>query len=1226
MADSLSFVQLAGSALYEIQPVGLAGWAGYVLPGSSLPAEIPIADAPGAGGSFIFAWARPPQAGSDPAGLAAAALAYVAQSSRVNQTVFWLKGVAPVVFGDFAKFGFQFNYDAIGKQYLVRSNLNAALGANLNFFALQDLVLDVDEEAGALRVFKRLGSQNFVGFSTQGNEFGVQVTSASGAWQIASVPFAGTSCACFTFLAQLTSAQTFSPTAGFPPQLAYAVHPATGADALLGYPVLAASGVPATLACTGTVDPSDPFNQNLGQALLQQGYLRTGFALAGDPVLPSAFRTSGGNAVSLVPLGTPSGAAAPPLMAGAVAVASASPAGTDQAVATAYFSVAGGFGLSVAGRAGGAAQELLCGLFGSERLSFATYDADAAQNDALYFLPSQPGYAPVYPFQTASLQEPASGGVRPRLTPGYASAWATLLAGAGAPQYRAEPEGSALYAPQPPTGGAGDETIILLSAPPGIALPQGTAHTFPLVPYAGAGGLDPELATGFESQILAPTRKGIISGGAVETWSARMAVRDAVLLAGTAPRENANVAYRTTPQGLVAQVDPGTGAYLNVELAQSTDTVGAEVPFAFGTPTQAVQDALQTNQLFLAAVNPAPFTTGGATFAGTVYVVTGKNPVSGLNDVWTLSAQVGNGATPTSYRNVMILKFCSGSLQERVTNPNRWTAPETFSLVAGAGAGVDTVAYTGLSQWLQAYIQMGIDRASGPSGAFYQNFKQIATDPDWNGVIVLQADLSATDLPEQIRGLAAGIDFSAFTAHHFGFTVSRVRVDPASGVITLDGDSSIFGLIDYENPAYAQNLAAGVGPDVPVPVQTAGGFDFTVLQLQSLFENTRLVDFKSHVQLTVDRLFGSAVTDTYVGGAPMPANGIVLDGSYVDQNGTASYVFQQDTPSVLTLDGNVLPAVAFNRVQFNTLGTRDGGATVDSRFLIWGAFDFVSLRAADDSLLDVLSFGSPENTADSALGEGLAFSNLVIGMSFPETTPTAKTFAVDTANLAYDLNASSARDDSLFRGFGLQLQSFVNATGGQTPADLGFLPVTSPLRLQPLDDAWFGVVYEVTLGGPGALASAVGFTSRLLLAWSPSTSATSADRAVFIGLSLPGAAPGAKLFSIQGVFKVAIGSIALLRQPVPQTPGAPSGGDRFFYCLRLDDVGVKIFGVVKLPPSASIQFFLFGDPSNTGSLGWYAAYVADDNPGCGKKTMLARVDASGAAPPGLPAPAVDEAA
>jgi hypothetical protein len=257
----------------------------------------------------------------------------------------------------------------------------------------------------------------------------------------------------------------------------------------------------------------------------------------------------------------------------------------------------------------------------------------------------------------------------------------------------------------------------------------------------------------------------------------------------------------------------------------------------------------------------------------------------------------------------------------------------------------------------------------------------------------------------------------------------------------------------------------------------------------------------------------------------------------------------------------------------------------------------------------LLSFGSPNGTPPQALGAGLAFSGLTIGMTYPATTPSAKRFAVDTGNLAWDLNASAARDESLFRGFALQLKSFVNATGDQKPADLGFLPVTSQLNLAELDGPWFGAVYDITLGGPGALASGMGFQSQLLTAWSPTTTGADKEHSLFIGMSLPGAAPGASMFSLQGVLKVAVGSISILRQVVPTAPGRvmAEGEKAFFYCLRIDDIGIKILGIVKLPPSANIQFFLFGDPNNSGSLGWYAAYVADDNPGCSQSLAFAEV-------------------
>jgi hypothetical protein len=113
-------------------------------------------------------------------------------------------------------------------------------------------------------------------------------------------------------------------------------------------------------------------------------------------------------------------------------------------------------------------------------------------------------------------------------------------------------------------------------------------------------------------------------------------------------------------------------------------------------------------------------------------------------------------------------------------------------------------------------------------------------------------------------------------------------------------------------------------------------------------------------------------------------------------------------------------------------------------------------------------------------------------------------------------------------------------------------------------------------------------------------------------MQLPGAAPGAKLFSIQGVLKLSIDSLLLRREHV--SAATPS------FTLRLNNVGLSILGIAKLPPGATINFFLFGDPSGDGSLGWYAAYVQDS------KTTLTAIDVLPEPPPGQSLPAHQEQA
>lgn len=1209
------FEQVGTSSVYETRVAGSVGWAGYLLPpGGSLPGSIGFeASLTSQNGNYLFCTARPAGLDADPAGFAAKALAYIAKAAPRSRAIVWLASASdPGMFGDFKQYGLPFMFAQ--NVYGVTSDLNLWFGANASFYILNQTRLAIVD--GALQFHASSSSvPPFIGFRDKGlKTLGIQLAPGANNRISIFVPFSGANTGCATFNGAVNTNLAFV-TQGLGQGFRYIVNDqASGKVETVNYAAFAVPQLPASLPVAGAFDLSDPANRVIPAALLEQGYLRSGLALKGAPALTSQYRTTGGLPVVLTPIGSSDADIAPALGAGGFAWATAAASTAPTVSAAAYLGLAGRYGLGVAGIAPGKPEKLMGGLFGSESLSFQTYDPglSAAQNDLLNSIPSQPAYAPVFPFDTVDLNNPESGAVADRLTAVYQTPWSTLVAGAGTIDYSAEPEGSALYGtldsdPAPNAAGV----AVLGSAPPNMPLAQGNDKTFPLAPYGGAAGagVDGTTLVQFESQIIAARRKTLISGYGAKTWAARAKATQAFASASDAAKAADPPTDGTTPQGFIVQRDP-TGAYLKVTMAQSVipapippptlpDTI---LPFELQHPTQAMQDALQTNQLFMVAVNPEPFIdpAAQATFSNTINIAD-----------WTMTANVGAGASATAYKNVLIMKFCSGSLQDRVTNPNRWTAADAFSLLPDTSPELKALSYTGLSQWLQDYIAAAIAKSTGPSGAFYQNFAQIAVDPDWTGVIVLAADLSAQDLPKEIAGLAAGIDFTRFAAHHFGFTVSRVEVDKAAKQISMaKGNSSLFGLIDYEDPLYAANISAGVGPSVPVPVSMQGDFDFTVLQLQSLFEHARLVRFQSHIQLSIKALFAAPVTKLFNAGQGQPFPGIVLAGSYVEQNGRASYVFEQNDPNVLMSPSNVLPAVAFNRVQFNTLGTRDNGATVASSFLVWGAFDFTALKGKDDETLDLLSFGSRDGTLPPELGVGLAFSGLTIGMTYPTTTPSAKRFAMDTGNLAWDLNASFPREQSLFRGFALQLKSFVNATGDQKPADFGFLPVTSALNLAELDGPWFGAVYDITLGGPGALASGMGFQSQLLAAWSPTTIGADSEHSLFIGMSLPGAAPGASMFSLQGVLKVAVGSVSILRQPVPTAPGRllADGEQDFFYCLRIDDIGIKIFGIVKLPPSANIQFFLFGDPNSSGSLGWYAAYVADDNPGCGQSLAFASVE------------------
>jgi hypothetical protein len=366
-----------------------------------------------------------------------------------------------------------------------------------------------------------------------------------------------------------------------------------------------------------------------------------------------------------------------------------------------------------------------------------------------------------------------------------------------------------------------------------------------------------------------------------------------------------------------------------------------------------------------------------------------------------------------------------------------------------------------------------------------------------------------------------------------------------------------------------------------------------VLNLQALFVNAKMTDFESRIQLSINQYFGAPVATTQRSDPDnpgswltQPANGIVLDGSAVNQNGTTVYVFQQNNPTLFTFETPALNAITVSQVQFNTLGVANWDwpsgnvPTITSRFLFWGAFDFPKLGTETEPY-DLLSFGS--DPPAEPLGQGLAYSNLQVTMRAPQANPGVTNFTFDPSNLAFDLGASNPRPGGLFSNLALQLQSFIFAPAGKTPLDYGFLTVAPEgLEVSELSGGWCGIVHKINMGGPGALVSAAGFNSQLLVAWSP---VPAPQPALFVGLSLPGTAPGASVFSLQGVFKITTGPILL--QCAPPTGGATEPS----FSIQLSNIGATFLGIMKIP-DGTIQFFLFGDPSGSGSVGWYAAYKA----------------------------------
>jgi hypothetical protein len=486
----------------------------------------------------------------------------------------------------------------------------------------------------------------------------------------------------------------------------------------------------------------------------------------------------------------------------------------------------------------------------------------------------------------------------------------------------------------------------------------------------------------------------------------------------------------------------------------------------------------------------------------------------------------------STYRTVLIFKFAAGRLRDLIDDVTAWANPTAFN------ASVPAV-----QQQLQQ-IAASADPAD-PDMRFF--VETVLDDPAWNGILALSARVPLDGLPQQLEGLAAGIDPSQFTAHHVGISVTPIVPDVEKKLVAKP--STMFGLIDYES--------SGI-------VDTTPAYQFEVLQLKVLLANSAVADFASRVQLLANELFDEGAS---LRGAA--TNVIEFLGAYVRSGEDGSYLFTNDAVNVFDMPTSaVLDRVVVSRAQFVTLTPRAGADVeqVQTKFLLAGTIVFRSIPG-----FDVFSFGADVAGSNA----GLSYTSLAIDMEFDDLTPSYKTFAFDTTAVAFDVATSTARAGSLYAHFPLQLTGLAAGDAETRPDKANYMPVNTPMAGSGgLRDRWYALTFSLNLGTPGALAAEIGFTAGFIAAWSPAGGALAA----FVGLSIPGVKNGRRAISLQGVLTLSFGDLNFVVNGTS-------------YILEMRTIALSVLALT-FPPTGQTSILLFGDPSGADreTLGWYAAF------------------------------------
>jgi hypothetical protein len=662
---------------------------------------------------------------------------------------------------------------------------------------------------------------------------------------------------------------------------------------------------------------------------------------------------------------------------------------------------------------------------------------------------------------------------------------------------------------------------------------------------SGNAGMLPAFAAAFERGYVAPTRLQVMQSNP--------------------PAFTLPDAWAVTPQGYIAQFSNGQLTSITLGTIDPKTGSTGSLKFDAGTKPlpQNLRNAFLANQQFIVASCLTPDLqntfSASAKLSGWTFKVTLPNP----QDV-----------VPGAYQTVLLIKSASGSIKSLVAEPHAWTAYATFN-------STDTDK-TGdmLSSWLVSYLAQAEGLYANGSGLTgLQTFVELINDVDWNGYLFLRVPIDLGALDPSLEFLTAGVDPTQFYAHHVGCALNQTSVAGNA----YAANSSYIGLVHYLRPGANPEDLTGSPPFVPQSVP----YDFQLLTLEASFANSVLASFRSSAQLLMSVLFGDTVLSTSPDPRVTATNAILIYGSVqtldpTPQNpaGTPHYVFATAKGASSTFFPS---SAAFERIEIDRAGVTVGTA-VDSQgfrtatFQMSGwfgllpaqTFDVLSYAAIQFSQLSLdMKFKTGSTSSFTPHTEAVTLSQMPSRSAIANELITAASAA---ANIVY-------RPQSLAAGFPLAVTRLLTVTDtSQTPATLGYRALSTqiPLGASSLSAPWYGLEFDLPLGGGGALSSGALFTAKMLFAWAPGGSG---QIAVQPGFMLEGPGGTNLTLEVEGVLKLGAAGIYLSQNSKNQ------------FVLQLASLGITVLSK-SFPPAGTTNLMLAGvSQGDQRFLGWFGAYV-----------------------------------
>lgn len=428
--------------------------------------------------------------------------------------------------------------------------------------------------------------------------------------------------------------------------------------------------------------------------------------------------------------------------------------------------------------------------------------------------------------------------------------------------------------------------------------------------------------------------------------------------------------------------------------------------------------------------------------------------------------------------------------------------------------------------------------------------RSVAADPNWRGVIVFHAPVDGGSLPDNLQFLFKRAAKNTLIAHHLIFSD---RAPDKSGVIRPGRVDGLLYYEDLSHPLLREQL----------------DFDYKLEHLVVVFRHTKVQDFSCTLSVALNYFLKSPLKALYRSNG----NYMLVDGSMVENketSGVYEYIFKLRERMKYSADYSALNHIFVDEMTLSSSAKEERVTFFLSGKLLFRCYD-----------TDLFSYGYEKDDVNEEDGASY-LSYVQLKLSDKD-----KKMSVVTEQMNFLSGNSIPREKSLARQFPTQLKKILISNSGQKISDLGYNGIhVENIKQEEIKENWVGLVWEIDLGGLGALAAAGNLVFSLMTAWCPPEVEKKSDGTV--SAQAPGLAAALRIGLFQGVNGlIPIQGIMSLKLESVELKATKNGALYLF----LRDFSLEI--LKKSLPGGSNNIYVFGNAKNPYKLGWYCAYEGE---------------------------------